>query len=185
MELVVALRTVGKRSDVKKIRREGNIPAVLYSKGGQGKAIIVDGIAFQKILNSIPKGTLCSKVITLQLDGSPIKAIVKDIQYIITSYQVAHLDFEILDDALPVTLNIPLVCINTALCAGIKLGGFLRQVIHKVKVTCLPAAIPDQFNLDVRDLNLGETRKLEALTIPAGVRLHVNPKEVAVVIARK
>jgi len=184
MKLTIAPRSA-KKSETKKIRREGNIPAILYSKGEHGQGIVVDGIAFKKILNTTPTGTLSSKIFHLESSGKIVKAIVKDIQYNITTYDVIHMDFEQLHDDLPVTLNIPLVCVNTVDCAGVKLGGVIRQVVRQVRVTCLPKDIPGQFEIDVRDMNLGQTKKLSALNIPKGVHPTVDLKEVAVVIARK
>jgi len=185
MELTVDKRAVGKKSATKQIRREGNIPAILYSKGEKGIEIVVNGIAFKKILNTIEKGTLSSKVIALLVDGKPIRVIVKEIQYHPTTYNIIHIDFEQLHEELPVTLNIPVVCMNAMDCAGVKLGGVIRQVIRKLKVTCLPKHIPDQFELDVRPLLMGQALKLNKLKIPDTVIPRMNLKEVAVVIAKK
>jgi large subunit ribosomal protein L25 len=184
MKFTVAGRAANK-SETKRIRREGNIPAILYSKGEKGREMVIDGIAFQKILNNTPKGTLSSKIFFLTLDGKEIQAIIKDIQYHVTTYDVIHIDFEELHEGLPVTLNIPVRCINIVDCAGIKLGGVVRQVVNQVKVTCLPKDIPIEFELDVKDMSLGQTKRLGALQIPPAVRASINPRQVAVVIARK
>lgn len=185
MKLTVTRRSAGKKTENKQIRREGNVPAVLYSKGEKGQEIVVDGIAFKKILNATPTGTLSSKIFHLDFDGKTVKAIVKDIQYNITNYNVIHLDFEQLHDEHPVTVKIPLRCINVADCAGVKLGGVVRQVVRHVPVVCLPKDIPSEFEVDVRDLALGQMMKLSALKIPQGVRPTISLKEVAIVIARK
>jgi len=184
MKLTVATRSA-KKSETKKLRREGKIPAILYSKGEEGREIIIDGVDFKKILNTTPTGTLSSKVFLLEGLGKTLKAIVKDIQYNITTYEVIHIDFEELHEDKLVTLNIPLVCINIVDCIGVKLGGIVRQVIRQVRVTCLPKDIPQQFELDVREMNLGQMKKLSALEIPKGVRPVVSLNEAAVVIARK
>ncbi len=185
MKLSVTKRTAKTKSDLRMIRREGKIPAILYSKGKSGEEIVVDGIDFQKILNTTPTGTLSSKVFKLDIEGKSIQAIVKDIQYNITTYAVIHIDFEELHADHPVTLNIPLKCVNAANCAGVKLGGVIRQVVRQVKVSCLPKHIPDEFELDLLDLNLGQMIKLEHLKIPKEVRPAGKMKGVAVVIARK
>lgn len=185
MELTVDKRAVGKKSATKQIRREGNIPAIFYSKGEKGVEIIVNGIAFKKILNTIEKGTLSSKVITLLIDGKQTRVIVKEIQYHPTTYNILHIDFEQLHEELLVTLNIPVVCMNAMDCAGVKLGGVIRQVIRKLKVTCLPKDIPAQFEFDVRELLMGQALKLNELKIPSTVRPRMDLKEVAVVIAKK
>ena len=185
MKFIAAKRDAGNKSEIKKSRREGKIPAILYSKGEKGTEIVIDGIEFQKILNTTPTGTLSSKVFTLEIEGKAHRAILKDIQYEVTSYRVLHLDFEELHEDLPVTLNIPIRCINTAFCAGVKLGGVVRQVNRYLRVTCLPKDIPSHFDADVQELAIGQSLRLSALQIPANVRPVTDLKEVAVVIARK
>lgn len=184
MKLTVAKRS-GKKSETNQLRREGKIPAILYSKGQKGVEIVLDAVAFKKILNTTPTGTLSSKIFELEGLGMKVRALVKDIQYNITTYDVIHLDLEELHEDEPVTLNIPLICTNTVDCIGVKLGGVIRQVIRQVRVTCLPKDIPEQFELDVREMNLGQMKRLSDLAIPAGVRPTINLNEAAVVIARK
>lgn len=185
MKLTATRRSAGKKTENKQIRRQGNVPAILYSKGEKGQEIVIDGIAFKKILNTTPTGTLSSKVFQIEIDGKTIKAVVKDIQYNITTYDVIHLDFEQLHDDHPVALKIPVRCINVADCVGVKLGGVVRIVVRQVPVVCLPKDIPNDFEVDVRDLNVGQMRKLSELKIPQGVRPTISLNEAAVVIARK
>lgn len=185
MKLTVTKRTAGKKTENKQIRREGNIPAVLYSKGEKGEEIVVDGIAFKKILNTTPTGTLSSKVFLIDLEGKTVQAIVKDIQYNITTYDVIHLDFEQLHEDHHVSVKVPIRCTNVADCVGVKLGGAVRIVVRHVPVVCLPKDIPAEFEVDVRDMGVGQMKKLSALNIPEGVRPTINLNEAAVVIAKK
>lgn len=185
MKFQVTKRPAGKKSETRRIRREGNIPAVLYSKGDKGLELIIEGIPFKKLLDTIESGTLSSKKITLEIDGKEVPALVKDIQYHPTTYQILHLDFEELHDDIDVTLNIPLKMAGAVDCAGVKLGGVLRQVIRTVKVRCKPRDIPSRFDLDVKQLGLGQSLKLSSLSIPPGVEPRCSLKEVAVVVSRR
>ena len=185
MELNATNRPAGKKAALKQLRREGQVPAVLYSKGEKGAEITIDGREFKKILNTVPTGTLSSKVFTLHIEGKKVQAILKDIQYNIVTYDVIHLDFEELHADVPVNLNIPILCINVADCVGVKQGGNLRQVVDRIRVTCLPKDIPTQFEVDVRDLHMGQGKKLSTLKIPSGVRPKGSLNEMAVVVARR
>lgn len=185
MELTVKSRKSGKKSTINEIRRAGNIPAILYSKGERGVELEVDGREFQKILNKVPTGTLSSKVFDLTLDGHKKKALVKDIQYHITSYNIIHLDFIELFDDVPVKLNIPIRCVNAVDCVGVKLGGTLRQVIRQMRVKTLPKNIPDSFELDVKNMSLGHSKRLSEITLPRGVTPIDGLNNVAVVVSRK
>lgn len=185
MKFNVTRRQAGNKSEIKKIRREGNIPAILYSKGEVGKGIIVEGIAFKKLIDSIEPGTLSSRVLTLEFEGMPMQAIVKEVQYEVTTYRVQHLDLEQLHDDVPVTLNIPIKCLGSGDCAGVKLGGNLRQTIRAIKVKTSSKNIPDRFEFDVHQLALGQSLRLSALVIPEGIEPCCNLDEVAVVVSRR
>ena len=185
MELVVQRRETDKKSVIKKIRQQGGIPAVLYSGGKSLANIVVDAHVFNKFLSTLESGALASTVFTISYEGREIKALVKDIQYHVTTYDVIHLDFEELVEDREVRLNIPIRCINTVDCVGVKLGGSLRQVIRCVRVACKPKDIVPFLELDVQSLGLSQTLKLSDICIPEGIRPVKSLKEVVVTVARR
>ncbi|SGW50745.1 50S ribosomal protein L25 [Chlamydia abortus] len=185
MELVVTSRETDKKSLLKKIRQTGGIPAVIYSGGKSLANIVVDAHVFSKFLSSLESGALSSTIFSLSYEGRTIKALVKDIQYHVTSYRVIHLDFEELIEDRDVKLKIPIRCINAVDCVGVKLGGSLRQVIRALRVVCKPKDIVPYLELDVRSLGLSQTRKLSDIQIPAGLRPITPLEEVAVTVSRR
>ncbi|MDR3624337.1 MAG: 50S ribosomal protein L25 [Chlamydiales bacterium] len=186
MKLTVSKRSGSSKQELSQIRRAGNVPAVLYSKGEVGQAIEVNGAEFRAILRNIKKGCLSTTVFLLKGDGAhQHRAILKDIQYEPTTYDVWHLDFEELFDTVPVTINVPIQCVGVVDCVGIKLGGVLRQVIRTLKVSCLPKDIPSEFQLDIKELLLFQTKRLADIALPSGMRPVANMNEVAVVIAKR
>lgn len=186
MKLKVFKREQLKKSESNKIRREGNIPAVMYTDGNSTETIIVDGSEFNKLLRTVQQGRLSTTIFSLQDEnGKERRAILKEIQYHPTSYNVQHLDFEELFDDVKVTLNIPIECTGVVDCVGVKLGGVLRQVIRKVRVRCLPKDIPSVFYIDVKTMGQNDKRRLEDLEIPQTVRPVANLNEVAVIIAKR
>jgi large subunit ribosomal protein L25 len=185
MKLAVKQRVGEKKKDVKEIRREGNIPAIIYSSKGQPEKLIVSGAEFNTILRKMKPGQLPTTVFVLSDGKKDRRAIIKDIQYRLTTYNVSHIDFEELIDNIPVCVKVPVNCIGIADCMGIKLGGFLRQVIRHVKVECLPKNIPSEFLIDVKDLGIRQSRRLKDLAMPNEVRLLASPEEVVVVIAKR
>ncbi len=101
------------------------------------------------------------------------------------NYSVIHLDFEELHSDVPVTVKVPIEMTGVVDCIGVKLGGILRQVIRHVKVRCLPKDIPSCFYLDVKSLDLRQSRRLNDLEIPETLRPLVDLNEVAVLIAKR
>ncbi len=185
MKLAIFPRTTGKKSDPKKNRREGHVPGVLYGLEQGNQNIAVKSDELQAILRKIKQGILPTTLFELHDGQKKHQALVKEIQYHPTSYAVTHIDFFMVSDKEPVTVNVPVQVLGAADCVGIKLGGFLRQVIRTLKVRCLPKDIPQEFILDVRELNIGQSKALSDLSIPESVRPIAKMNEVAVVIAKK
>lgn len=186
MKLQFFERTARKKSERNKIRREGNIPAVIYAKGQALDVIAVDGREFGSLLREVVPGRLPTMVFTLtDKNGKHRKAIIKDIQYEPTTYNVQHLDFEELYEDVPVNVKIPIEFTGVVDCAGVKLGGMLRQVIRNIRVRCLPKDIPTVFELDVKSLGINESRRLADLEIPNNVRPLADLKQVAVIVAKR
>ena len=185
MKLAVKHRIGEKKKDIKEIRREGNIPAIIYFSKGQPEKLIVSGAEFNAILREMKPGQLPTTVFALNDGKKDRRAIIKDIQYHLTTYNVSHIDFEELVENVPVSVKVPVNCIGIADCVGIKLGGFLRQVVRHVKVECLPKNIPAEFLVDVKDLGIRQSKRLKDIAMPTGVRPLANPEEVVVVIAKR
>lgn len=185
MKLTAKVREKAKKKDAKRIRREGDIPAVLYAPGKTSQMLSVDGKEFAAILRQITQGHLSTTRISLDLDGKKQTVLVKDIQYHPTTYSIIHLDFEVLHDDVPVNVNVPINCVGVMDCVGIKLGGVLRQVIRQVRVRCLPKLLPASFNVNVKDLGIKQSLRLADLHIGEGVRPLAKLEEVVVVIAKR
>lgn len=185
MKLTVKQRVGGKKKDIKDIRREGNIPAIIYSSGAGAEMLVIDGPTFRTALREMKPGQLPTTVFTISDGKKDRRAIIKDIQYHLTTYNVSHIDFEELVEDVPVSVKVPVNCTGVADCVGIKLGGFLRQVVRHVKVECLPKHIPAEFTLDVKDLGIRQTKRMKDVAMPGGVKPLVNQEEVLVVIAKR
>jgi len=186
MQLKAQKRTAEKKRDAKRLRRAGQIPAVIYSQGAPGESISIDDREFATLLRNIEKGTLPSMVLTLvEESGKERSVICKGIDYHPTTYNVIHLDFQELKPESKVRFKVPLQFTGEADCLGIKQGGVVRQVIRHVLVECFPKDMPRQFVLDIRPLEISHTKRLKDITWPEGVRSLMPVEEVAVVIAKR
>ena len=185
MKLAVSKRTGETKSELTKLRHQGNIPAAVYSKGKPCERITVKGADFDAVIRKLPKGYLPTTIFELEMDGKTKKAIVKDIQYHPTTYRVLHLDFLILEPKIPVDVKVPINCIGEAECVGVKLGGFVRPVKRHVEVQCLPEDIPTDFKVDIRSLEIGQSKRVSDIDAGEMVRLLAKPKEILIVIAKR
>lgn len=186
MKLQVLKRTAERKSEAKRLRREGIIPAVIYLRGKAAENIAVKSSEWTSSMRQIVSGRLSTQVFGLvDENGKERLVILKEIQYHPTTYDVIHLDFEELLEESPVNVKVPIECTGVVDCIGVKLGGVIRQVIRHLKVRCLPKDIPSVFTLDVKNLGQFESRRLSDLSIPSTIRPLADLHEVAVVIVKR
>lgn len=185
MKLTATKRAGETKGETKKMRREGNIPAVYYPPGQPGLLIEVNGEAFDAALRQIKPGRLSTTVFEMEIDGKKTKALIKDIQYDLTTYKVIHLDFLELHKDVPVKVNVPIEFVGVADCEGVKLGGAIRQIIRKVQVKCDANNIPEKFDIDVRSMKIKQARRLSDIAMPQGVVPVSKKDEVVVIIAKR
>jgi large subunit ribosomal protein L25 len=185
MKLSIYERSNKSKACLKKIRSDDNIPAILYCKGEASQTVFVKRKEFYDVLRHVDKKQLSTTVFEMTDEGGKkFKAIVKDIQYNIISYDVLHLDFLKLLDDTKVNVKIPIMISGAMECAGIKLGGMLRQVIDFLKVSCFPKDLPVAFELNVKNLGIKQSLRLKDIDFPDNVKPMMNLNEVAVVIAK-
>jgi len=185
MKLTTTPRPAKKKSQALQLRREGKIPAIIYARGKEGTPVAVDGNAFKRHLQQIKRGHLSTTRFQLEMEGGSKEAIIKEIQYHPTTYDVLHLDFEILEDDVPVNVKVPIVCSGVADCVGIKLGGTLRQVLRHLRVNCLPKDIPESFKVDITKMVMNDSKRLSDLKIPERVRPLARMEEVIITIVKR
>ncbi|HXB13099.1 MAG TPA: 50S ribosomal protein L25 [Bacteroidia bacterium] len=138
--------------DAKTLRQSGSIPCVLY--GGKEQVLFsVTENQFVKLLY-----TPDAYLVNLELDGKTVKAIVQDSQFDKISDKVTHVDFM---EAVPgKALNVKIPVITHGSPPGVKKGGKLAVKIRRLSVKGLVDDIPDQINLDVASLDLGQSIKV-------------------------
>ena len=167
-----------------KIRREGYIPSVAYSRGNESISIMVHGSDFIK-LASTARG---SQVFAFESSDAKLngkQALVRDIQRDFQKDKILHIDFQMLNAGEAVKLRIPLRITGDAL--GVKNDGGVLEVSDRfIMVRCMPNSIPSEIGVDVSELNLGHGYKAKDIKLPEGVTLAADPHEsiVSVVASR-
>jgi large subunit ribosomal protein L25 len=155
------------KGGVRRLRRDGNIPIVVYSKGQPAELGSVVRSEIEAAMRSIRPGFLPITVFSLKdASGRERTALVREVQYKPTTYEITHIDFLELEPTRMVEVKVPVEFVNAAECIGVKLGGQLRHIMRHVLVRCLPASIPTEFDVDVKDLGIRQSRRVRDLNIP-------------------
>jgi large subunit ribosomal protein L25 len=150
--LEVVRRDTFGRNNAGRLRRKGQIPAVLYGgASGQAESVAVDPKSLLRILHS-QSGV--NTLITLKMDGATdARVLVKEYQIDPVLHQLLHADFYrvAMDKVLRVTVPVHL----TGEAKGVKAQGAIVDFVHReLEVECLPADIPEHITVDITELML-------------------------------
>ena len=130
-------------------------------------------------------GNVAQAVALVDEAGNKQEVIIKEVQYKPTNYEVLHIDFLQLEKDVPLTIKVPVDIVNSVDCVGVKHGGTLRPVLRHVRVMCLPDAIPTQFDIDVKDLEMHQSKRVNSISMPEGVRCLSKENEVVVAVVKR
>jgi large subunit ribosomal protein L25 len=168
LELEVELRTPGSTNEAKRLRAAGKIPAVLYGGSGEPRTIAVSPRTVIEILRS-DAGE--NSILNLSVaDGPQQTALIHDYQVDPVTHRLLHADFKRIAMDVAVEVDVPIEVIGEA--RGVKVDkGILDQVVREVQVRCLPGEIPDEFQADVSDLDIGDSIHIRDLEVPEGVEI--------------
>jgi large subunit ribosomal protein L25 len=148
---------VGKR-DAKELRYQSLVPAVLY--GGATQTHFSVSAADLKPVVYTP----VVHFIDLDIAGVKSQAIIKDLQFHPLTEQIIHVDFLLLDQAKPITIEIPVKLTGTS--PGVKVGGKLVQKLRKLRVKALPKDHLDFIEVSIEALEVGKSVKVAEITFP-------------------
>jgi large subunit ribosomal protein L25 len=157
------------RGYLHKLRKRGRVPAVLYGKGISPTMLHVGEGDARKLAES--KG-----FVDLNVDGQAFQVMVRDIQKDPIKSKLLHIDFFKVEMNQPVDAEVPLVLVGEA--PGVKAGGILEQPVRMVEIRSLPANMPNELELNIDSLEVGDSITLEALELPEGVELLTDRKTV-------
>jgi large subunit ribosomal protein L25 len=154
------------RNEAGRLRREGQLPSVLYggatADGGRPDAmpITVNPKSLMKILHS---QSGANTLITLKLEGEAPKVMLKEFQLDPISHHLLHADFYRVALDKMITVTVPIVLRGEAL--GVKQQGGLLDFVHReIQIECLPSDIPESIEVDVSGLMLNQSIRLRDIT---------------------
>ena len=174
LKLNTEIRNVfGKK--LKSDRKEGKLPAVVYGKGKESKALFVNLNEFKKIWNKIEEAT----IVKLQ-GGSSDDVLVYDAEKDPVRGEFVHVDFYALDVDKPITAEVKIVFEGVAPAVKEK-GGVLVKVLHSLEIEALPKDFPHEIKIDVSKLaNIGDRITVKDLALGKSVKIEAREDQVIV-----
>ncbi len=151
-------KVLGKR--VKPVRTAGKVPGIYYAHGQENIPLSMNELTLQPLFR-----TSATHVINLKLDdGSSHTCILKDIQFDPVTEKPVHFDLFGLNANEELTIEVPVVL--KGIPQGVKDGGALQHVMHKLRVSCLPKNIPDRVEINVEAMKMNTSIHVKELSVP-------------------
>lgn len=151
-------KDIGKRS--RSLRRTGNVPGIYYGHGQQNIPVSMPELTLKPLYTSS-----ATHVINLKLnDGTSHMCVLRDVQLDPVTELPVHFDLYGLNEHEALTIEIP-VKLTGGTPKGVREGGILQHVLHKLKVSCLPKHIPDHIEINVEGLEINRSIHVKDLAI--------------------
>ena len=173
MSQQVNLNATGRETDGKsssrRLRRAGSVPAVIY--GGDKDPIRIS-ILEKDIAKASEVPGFATQILSVNLSGEEQNVIVKEIQRHPATQRVLHADLLRVNPDTKISLSVPVRFINEEICIGVKMhGGAISRLINNIDINCLASNLPEYLEVDVAELDVGDSVFLSSLDLPEGVEI--------------
>jgi large subunit ribosomal protein L25 len=158
---------VGK-GDARRLRRAGKVPAVLYGGSAQPIGLVLE---HNKVLKNLENEAVYSHVLTVKVDGREERAILKGLQRHPSKPIVMHMDFQRVSGGERIRVHVPLRFANQDVSVGVKKGGVVTHNMVDVEVACTPDRLPEYLEVDLANVDIGQSVHLSDLGVPEGVEI--------------
>ena len=163
-------------STANQLRGQGRVPGVLYGGGKPSIPFHVKELDLRPLIYTHETHT-----VMLKLDGSSMRAILREVQFHPVTDRVSHIDLIAIREGQKMKIDVPVNLVGTAI--GTKDGGILDFSLHKISVECLPDSIPEHIDVDITDLKIGHSIHVSDLPAQTGFTITADPHAVIVTVA--
>ena len=167
-ELKASIRAnAGKGASRRLRRQEDAVPAIIY---GGDKAPTQISVDHKKLVHATENEAFFTSILTLDVDGQKESVIIKDLQRHPAKPRLIHADFQRVQADHLLTVKVPVHVLNETIAVGVKQGGGkVMHILTELEVSCLPKDLPEYIEVDIKDLNVGESLHISDLKLPQGV----------------
>lgn len=162
---------------VRRLRRQGQVPAVLY---GHKEETLAIKLSSDEVIKALRHG---ARVVDLKTEGGKEeKAFIRDLQWDHLGQHLLHVDFTrvSLDERIRVTVRLEL----RGTAPGVTAGGVLDQPLHDLEIECLAISIPESIRVPIGELQMDGVIYVKDLVLPAGVKTFADPEAIVVHVTK-
>ena len=167
MKFSASTRSVQGSGASRRLRRAGQVPAIVYGGTAEPTPVTLD---HNQIYHDLRKDVFHASILTMELDGKPVKVLLRSVQWHPYKQQVLHVDFQRVSATEAITTRVPLAFVNGDEAPAVKLHNqVISQVLVDLEITCLPANLPTSIEVDLGQMDANATLTLASVTLPEGV----------------
>jgi large subunit ribosomal protein L25 len=157
------------RTDSRRLRKAGKVPAIMYGGGEAPESLILDHNALR---NQMSREAFYTSILTLKIGAKSQQVVVKAVERHPAKPLIMHLDFQRVREDVEITITVRIHFTGEAESKGVKdQGGVVDHLMTDVEVRCLPRYLPEYLTLDVTALELNQIYHLSDIKAPEGVTL--------------
>jgi len=149
----------------RRLRREGRIPAVVYGLSADPVSVSVD---YSEARVALTGDAGLNALLNLDIDGDKQLCLVKDVQHHVVRDEVSHIDFIRVDPDAEMELEVPIVLTGEAR-EVMNENGMVDQALFAILISTKPTSIPNEIEVDISEMEIGDTIRVEDLVLPEGV----------------
>ena len=162
-------RDVEGKSSSRQLRRAGSVPAVIY--GGEKDPMRIS-ILEKDIAKAAEIPGFATQILNINISGEEQNVILKELQRHPATQRVLHADLQRVNPDTKISISVPVRFLNEDICMGVKMhGGAISRLINNIDITCLASNLPEYLEVDVAELDVGDSVFLSALNLPEGVEI--------------
>lgn len=167
-ELIAEVRPQMGTGAVRRLRRAGRLPAVLY---GAGKEVVPLALSEKDVRKQLENEAFFSHILSIKIGAQTEQVVLKELQRHPATARVIHMDLQRVVATQLIEMHVPLHFINEQSCPGRKAGGVISKLMIEAAISCFPKDLPEFIEVDLGGLELGQAIHLSELKVPTGVEL--------------
>ena len=166
--------------ETKRLRREGQIPGVLYGRGTP----IAFSVPERELRRALTGSAGLHSILDVQVDGGEKAhaSILKEYQVDPIRGHMTHVDLQEVRLDRPITASVSVRLTGGDTAPGVKEGGVLSQPLREVSIEALPLEVPEHVDVDVSQLGIGDSLRVSDVSVPEGVKLLDDPETVVATV---